>query len=750
MTILTNATLFAQISGASLGTWDWATLGIYFAILLGLAWWVVSQKNDSSKDYFLAGKKAGWVVIGASLFASNIGSEHLVGLAGTGANDGMAMAHYELHAWCLLVLGWVMIPFYERSGIFTTPEFLEKRYSPSARWILSLISLVAYIFTKISVTLFAGGIVFKALFPIDVFPGISNFWVGAVGMVLITGLYTILGGLRAVLYTELLQTIVLLIGAASVLFIGLHQVGGWSALKEIAQGVDHQAGFKVILPAEEENKGAPTFLKEMAPVQEETSESPDGEALAETENAEGTAEVTEEVANDTPETAQDQEVADVSTEEQTQEGSENELAQEAEAATDEETVEASRDVVVMSPIYQPTGDEEELTKEQLARATIRDDNVLEIDELTQEDVDQIKDVVGPEVYDKYFANREFKSIDEVAPPEMREQVDHFNLWKPNSHPKYPWFGLLFGAPIVGLWYWCTDQYIVQRTLAAKSQKEARRGTIFGAYLKLTPVFIFIVPGMIAYGLAVKGHISREVLFDGNQAFPIMVKEILPVGLKGIVIGALLAALMSSLASVFNSCSTLFTMDIYKKVYPNASEKKMVWVGRVATGVMVLLGLVWIPTISMMKGSLYNYLQSVQSYMAPPIFAVFFVGVFSRRVNAPGCLTALIVGFVLGMARLACEILDGFMPFVEGSFLKWFATTSYTFMCIYLTVVCVFLMYLVSLMTKKPTTEQLEGLTYGTATAEQKQATRESWNWVDVVASVGLVAIIIVIYSYFIG
>ncbi len=740
MTSLTQAILFAQNAGAALGTWDWATLGIYFAVLLGLAWWVVTQKNDSSKDYFLAGKKAGWVVIGASLFASNIGSEHLVGLAGTGANDGMAMAHYELHAWCLLVLGWVMIPFYERSGIFTTPEFLEKRYSPSARWILSLISLVAYIFTKISVTLFAGGIVFKALFPIDVIPGISNFWVGAVGMVLITGLYTILGGLRAVLYTELLQTIVLLIGAASVLFIGLHQIGGWSELKKVAQGVDHQAGFKVIIPADEENKGAPNFLRRevaAAPAElaQDAVETPT-DADSNVEEAPTQSEPIEEANNE--------EVAVTTTDVEPTEGGEEPDGQ------DTASVSATTDVVLMSPIYQPNDPKDELTKEQQARATTRNDNLLEIDELTQEDVDEIKKQVGPEVYDQYFAGRDFKPVDEVIPSEMREQADHFNLWKPNSHPKYPWFGLLFGAPIVGLWYWCTDQYIVQRTLAAKSQKEARRGTIFGAYLKLTPVFIFIVPGMIAYGLAVKGLLSREVLFDGNQAFPIMVKEVLPVGLRGIVIGALLAALMSSLASVFNSCSTLFTMDIYKKLAPNASEKKMVWIGRVATGVMVVLGLVWIPTISKMQGSLYNYLQSVQSYMAPPIFAVFFVGVFSRRVNGPGCLTTLIVGFILGMARLACEILDGFMPFAEGSFLKWFATTSYTFMCIYLTVVCVALMFAVSLMTKKPTPEQLEGLTYGTATAEQKQATRESWNWVDVVASLGLVAIIIVIYSYFIG
>lgn len=677
MSSLFNALIFAQSSGAVLNKWDWTTLGVYFALLLGLAWWVISQKNDSSKDYFLAGKKAGWIVIGASLFASNIGSEHLVGLAGTGANDGMAMAHYELHAWCLLVLGWVMIPFYERSGIFTTPEFLERRYSPSARWILSLISLVAYIFTKISVTLFAGGIVFKALFPVEIIAGVSNFWVGAVGMVLITGLYTVLGGLRAVLYTELLQTLVLLIGAASVLFIGLHQVGGWSELKKVAQGTDHIAGYKIVLNESEINSNNPSVLQYEK----------NGEKF---------------------------------------------------------------DAIVTRPLFDMISKETSPEKDAAIKREKRAANYLLVSELTTEEVEQLRDKVDSETFDKLFAGLDTKPIEEVVPCEVREKIDHFNLWKPNSHPKYPWFGLLFGAPVVGLWYWCTDQYIVQRTLAATDQRAARRGTIFGAYLKLTPVFIFIVPGMIAYGLATKGMLNPEILFDGNQAFPLLVKEVLPTGLRGIVIGGLLAALMSSLASVFNSCSTLFTMDIYKKLRPEASEKKMVWVGRIATCVMVVLGLLWIPTIALMKGSLYNYLQSVQSYMAPPIFAVFFIGVFSRRVNGPGCLAALIVGFALGMARLGCEIANGISPFAEGTFFQWFATTSYTFMCIYLTVVCVVLMYAVSLATPKPSPEQLEGLTYSTATAEQKAETRQSWNWVDIVASIGLIVLIIAIYMYFIG
>ncbi|MCL2348790.1 MAG: hypothetical protein FWC50_11100, partial [Planctomycetaceae bacterium] len=253
--------LFALASD-TLGFWDWGTLIAYFAILLGIAWWVVQQSNKNSKDYFLAGRHTGWFVVGASLYASNIGSEHLVGLAGTGASDGMAMAHYELHAWCLLVLGWIMVPYYERSNIFTMPEFLERRYSPSARWFLSVVSLITYIFTKVSVTLFAGGIVFGALFPVDLFPWVSNFWLGAFGMVVITGLYTILGGLRAVLYTEVMQTGVLLLGAASVLFIGLWQVGGWVPLKEATQGADKMVAYQLTKYNSETGKVEP--LKDKA------------------------------------------------------------------------------------------------------------------------------------------------------------------------------------------------------------------------------------------------------------------------------------------------------------------------------------------------------------------------------------------------------------------------------------------------------------------------------------------------------
>jgi solute:Na+ symporter, SSS family len=568
---------------------DWVVIAGYFGILAAVAWWVIRQRQDNPADYFLAGRNMGWFVIGASLFASNIGSEHLVGLAGTGAQDGVAMAHYELHAWCLLVLGWVLVPFYAQSMVFTMPEFLEKRYSPAARWFLSVVSLVSYVFTKIAVALFAAGIVFETLFPEPLFAGVSNFWVGAIGVVLVTGAYTVLGGLRAVVYTDAMQACVLIFGSIFVAAYGLYELGGLGPLREIA-------------------------------------------------------------------------------------GS-----------------------------------------------------------------------------------------------------DMFNLWKPLTDPdkelslanvlwtdqKFPWLGILFCAPIVGLWYWCTDQYIVQRVLAAPNQTQARRGTIFGAYLKLSPVFLFIIPGIIAYALAAQGRIDVS---DSNRTYPTLVRELLPMGIRGLVVGALLAALMSSLSSVFNSCSTLFTMDVYKKIHPEASEHTLVWVGRVATTVMVVCGLAWIPLITLMSDTLYEYLQAVQAYIAPPITAVFFFGVFFRRLNAKGCMAGLIAGFVIGMVRLAAEILSkaavpgGFAEhsalvaqwFGPGTFLHAMATINFLYFSMILFAVSVAIVVVVSLATAPPTEQRVRGLTYATVTAENREETRASWNRWDVIHTAVVLGLILAAYLYFTG
>ncbi len=587
---------------------DWVVIAAYFGLLLGLAWWVIRKSKNTTDDYFLAGRNLSWFIVGASIFASNIGSEHLVGLAGSGCTDGVAMAHYELHAWCLLVLGWVMMPFYARSLVYTMPEFLERRFSVTSRYVLSIISLVAYVLTKIAVGIFAGGIVFEVLLPelkLDLgFHMLDSFWIGSVLVIVLTGIYTVLGGLRAVAYTESLQTLILVFGSLLVTVYGLHELGGWDQLRETL-GSDAFNLWKPLVPEGVEGTWAP---------------------------------------------------------------------------------------------------------------------VLE------------KDAAG----------------------EITKQAWYFN-------GDFPWLGMLFCAPIIGLWYWCTDQYIVQRALGAPNEREARRGTIFAAMLKLLPVFIFIIPGMICFALASSGKMAdlghlvdsngNAVAKECQAAFPLMVKHVLPAGVRGIVVAGLLSALMSSLAGVFNASSTLFTMDLYQKFKPKASQHHLVWVGRMATAAMVLIGLAWIPVIRGAEG-LYWYLQSVQGYLAPPIFVVFFFGVFMKRLNAKGCLAALIVGFLLGVFRLAVDTpitleLKGF-EYAEGSPL-WIVNHIYfQYYSLLIFVICAIVMIVVSYMTKAPSPEQLKGLTYGTITAEDRRKSRESWNWLDIAASAAVLAGIVAAYLFFTG
>ena len=577
---------------------DWLIIAVYFGIILGLVWWVMRKKSETSTDYFLAGRHLGWFIVGASIFASNIGSEHLVGLAGTGATDGVAMAHYELHAWCLLVLGWVMVPFYMRSRVFTMPEFLERRYSPTARTVLSVISLVAYVLTKMAVGIYAGGVVFSVLLPEMNFMGMDSFWVGSILVVLITGLYTIAGGMRAVAYTEALQTIILIIGSALVTLFGLQALGGWSALRSLVDPEMFNL-WKPLVPAGLEGTWAPV-------------------------------------------------------------------------------------------------------------------------------------------------------------KEAGKMAWYFN-------DNYPWLAMLFCAPIIGLWYWCTDQYIVQRALGAPNETQARRGSIAAAFFKLLPVFIFIIPGIIAIALAKSGMNATlqqqligadgQVIRDNAQAaFPLMVAHVLPVGIRGMVVAGLLAALMSSLAGAFNASSTLFTMDFYSRLRPNVSQKQLVWIGRVATGVMVLIGLAWIPVIQGGRG-LYDYLQGVQAYLAPPIFVVFFFGVFFKRLNAKGALAALITGFALGLIRLAIDtpvkLIDGFR-YESGSFLWVMNNVFFQYYSIVILLVSALVMVVVSLLTAPPSYEKISGLTYGTLSEEHKKETRSSWSAGDVIASVVVVLLILAAYLYFTG
>lgn len=529
-------------------TIDWIVVIVYFLAIAGIAAWSMRKKKDTAQEYFLAGRNVGWFVVGASILASNVGSEHVVGLSGTAAESGLVMGHYELHSWIVLLLGWVFIPFYIRSGVFTMPEFLERRYNSSARWFLSVVSLLSYVLTKVSVTVYAGAVVIATFMGFD-------FWTSAFVLVILTGVYTVLGGMRAVVYTEALQAVLLIIGSLILTLIGLSELGGWDAM------------------------------------------------------------------------------------------------------------------IASAP------------KEKL------------------------------------------------------------NMFPPLSHPDFPWAGILFASPIVGVWYWCTDQYIVQRCLTAKNETEARRGTIFAAYLKLFPFFIFLIPGLIATALAAQGKIE---LTSADSAFPTLVKTLLPTGLKGLIAGGLLAALMSSLASVFNSCSTLFTMDIYKKIKPETSEKNLVLVGRVATGVVVALGILWIPVMSGISGVLYQYLQSVQSYLAPPIASVFILGLFYKRINAKGAMTVLVSGAIIGALRIFLELNKSSLT----GFLYEFANLNFLYFCIALFVFSVVVMVGVSLLTEKPSEEQIKGLTFATTVAEDRAISKASYNKTDILLSLVVVVLIIMIFVYF--
>jgi SSS family solute:Na+ symporter len=511
-----------------LASFDWAVIGLYFLVVFSVAIVATLRERrkgaEDSADYFLAGRNVGWFVIGASLFASNIGSEHLVGLAGSGAASGVAPGQFEvLASLILLVLGWVFVPFYIKSGVFTMPEFLERRYSSGARWYLATISIIAYVLTKISVTIFAGAVVFRAV-------GVP-FWTGALIVVVATGAYTVFGGLRAVLYTDLLQTFVLIGGSLAVTLLGLDAIGGWSGL---------------------------------------------------------TASV-------------------------------------------------------------PTG--------------------------------------------------------------------FLDMWKPASDPDFPWTGILFGAPILGVWYWCTDQFIVQRTLSAKDVDNARRGTILAGFLKLLPLFIFVVPGMIALVLLERGALALPLGLDGttdyNAALPTLVGTLLPIGLRGLVVAGLLAALMSSLSSVFNSCSTLITWDVYKKLHPAATERRLVWVGRLSTVALVVLGMAWIPFVEAAEGGLYVYIQSIQAYISPPIAAVFLFGLFWSRLNAQGALASLLTGLVLGMLRLVLEIVAGSGGELDG-LAGWIVGVNFLHYAVLIFVVCTAVLVIVSHLTPPPPLSKVAGLTFATA------------------------------------
>ena len=563
----------ADLNRISLASWDWMVIGLFFLAMIWIVWDVSKKKKETSGDYFLSGRSATWLAIGASIFASNIGSEHLIGLAGAGATSGMAQAHWEIQGWMILILGWVFVPFYERSMVYTMPEFLEKRYNKQSRSILTYLSLASYVLTKVSVTVMAGGLALQTLLGI-------NFWVAAIALVVITAIYTVIGGMESVLKTSVLQTPILLIGSLVILYLGLKELGGWGVM-----------------------------------------------------------------------------------------------------------------------------------------------------------------------------------MDTCSSQSVNEYGDTMTTLMRDSHDKaFPWYGALFGSAIIGFWYWCTDQFIVQRVLSGKDQKQARRGTIFGAYLKLLPVFLFLIPGMIAFALTKKPdsvigqQLSAALLPDASGAlqnpdlaFPMLVNTLLPVGLKGVVICGILAALMSSLASLYNSSAMLYTIDIYKRRHPDVSEQKLVSIGRIATIVVVVLGVLWIFVIQAMGKSLYDYIQSIQSLLAPAIASVFLLGVAWKKTTPKAGMWTLIVGLVLGFTRLIVMILD---PQGDNLFCYLFNEMNVYAFCVWMFLFCIVLAIVISLFTKKPEQAQIQGLVMGTATPEQKAETRASWSTWDIINSCIILAITVAFYIYF--
>jgi len=549
----------AQVATAhkALANLDLAIIGIYFAIVFGIGFYF-SRRGRTSEEYFLAGRNIGWFFVGASLFVSNISTEHFIGLSGTGASSGLAVGHFEwLACVILLILGWVFVPFYLRSNVFTMPQFLERRFSRQCAVYLAGISIVAYIFTKISVQLYAASVVLERV------AGWS-LWKTAVVLVIATGIYTIAGGLAAVIYTDTVQTLILITGAVALTLIGLHRVGGFAHLQT------------------------------------------------------------------------------------------------------------------------------------------------------------------------------------MVPP------SYFHMIKPATDSQFPWTGIFFGAPILGIWYWCTDQVIVQRVLSARDEGHAKAGTIFAGFLKILPVFMLVLPGIIAYAL-----FPAEVV-KPDYAYPTLVLNLLPTGLVGLVMAALLAAVMGAMSSVFNSASTLVTLDFYKKIRPESSEKQLVTFGRVATGGMVLLGLLWVPFIHLLSAQLYIYLQSVQAYISPPIAACFVFGILWPRLNGQGAISSLLVGFVLGASRFVSEVLDKTAHYDSGA-IRWLVDMNFLHYAIFMFVVCSIVLIAVSMMYPAPDRKKLAGLTFATvgekidsmdASAPHLERETPMERTMNVVFSLALVATVIGLWIRF--
>ncbi|HSZ25956.1 MAG TPA: sodium:solute symporter [Cytophagaceae bacterium] len=499
----------------------------------------------------MADRSIPWFVIGAALFATDLSGEHFLGLANEGFSSGLAVSNFVLSACVvLMLLGWLFTPFYLKTGVFTMPQFLEKRYNEQCRWYLSTISITAFILTKVSATLLAGGIVLKHVMGWDIYTS-------ALVLVLTAGLYTLLGGSRGIIMVQVVQAFFIILGSAILVYYGLEEVGGWEALK------------------------------------------------------------------------------------------------------------------------------------------------------------------------------------------TKVPVDYFKIFKPMDHPDFPWTGMVFGALILGIWYWTTDQYIVQITLSARNIDHARSGTLFAGYLRLLPILLLVVPGIIAKAL------YPEI--PASSAYITLVTNLLPSGIRAIVIISLLAALMTSLSSSFNATSTLFTMDIYNKLYPKANDFVLVNIGRIATFVVVVFGIIWVPFIYALSNDIYFYIQSVQSYIAPPICVVFLVGIFWARANGTAAFSVLIIGFILGMIKFVSDIL--YRSFnVRGGIVSFLGEINFLHFAIFLFLFSVLLIIVISLQTNPPEEKKVKGFTlkYANEIVKDEDYKRESGKYkkLNMVATVVLVLILFLYWFVF--
>ena len=495
--------------------------------------------------YFLAGRSLSWGVIGAALFASNISSIHLVGLAASGYNEGLVWGNFEwMASFTLILLGLVFAPFYFKTQISTLPEFLERRYSPASRSFLAFMAILAALFIHIGMSIYAGAAVFEQFFGINVFTSI-------VIISIITGIYTILGGLKAVVVTETIQ--------AGVLILGSVLVTVFACLALPSHGIHSVAEFKAAL-----------------------------------------------------------------------------------------------------------------------------------------------------------------------------RPGQLDMLQTHSSAGLTWYAILLGYPVMGIWYWCTDQTIVQRVLGAKTQYDAQVGPLWAGFLKLLPVFILVFPGVVGYAL-----FKDQIGSNSNLTLPTLINQVVPTGLKGLVGAGLLAALMSTIAAALNSSATLVAVDIVKRLKPGTSDQVQVRIGRYSAVVIMLLAMVW-STQGGRYSSIFEAINAIASNIAPPITTVFLWGVFWRRGTKEAAISTLFFGFLLGAAAFILDLpVFGSEKIITHRWGIPFMMQAWWGFCI----TSVFYV-IVSLCTPKPSPEQLEGLTWKNPLAILTQDRLKSANDPRVIAGVLLLATIV--------